>query len=106
MWPLETTKMKGKTETAPSMNSHLEMLLNDVSEAEKDLRLDREVVNYDNVKEKLTGKGRNRRMQIVTFQAHNDRIQALVPSGEFAQETVKRYKTTLNHIKEFLKNKT
>ena len=105
MWSVETTKMKGKTDTARSINSHLEILLNDVSEAEKDLRLDRQAVNYVNMKEKLTGKGGIRRMLIVTFQAHNDRIQALVPSGEFAQGTVERYKTTLNHIKEFLKTK-
>ena len=48
MWSVETTKMKGKTDTARSINSHLEILLNDVSEAEKDLRLDRQAVNYVN----------------------------------------------------------
>ena len=102
MWSVETTKMKGKTDIARSINSHLEILLNEVSEAEKDLRLDRQVINCVNMKEKLTGKGGMRRMLIVTFQVHNDRIQALVPSGEFAQGTVERYKTTLNHIKKFL----
>ncbi|MEO5777381.1 MAG: site-specific integrase [Flavobacterium sp.] len=105
LWSVETTKMKGKTDAARSINSHLEILLNDVSEAEKDLRLDREVVNYVNMKKKLTGKDENRRMLISIFQGHNDRLQALVPSGEFAQGTVERYKTTLNHIKEFLDTK-
>ena len=62
MWSVETTKMKGKTDTARSINSHLEILLNDVSEAEKDLRLNRQAVNYHNMKEKLTGKGGMRRM--------------------------------------------
>lgn len=105
MWSLETTKMKGKTDIARLINSHLEMLLNDVLEAEKDLRLDRQAVNFINMKKKLTGKGEELRMLIPIFQAHNDRLQALVPSREFAQGTVERYKTTLNHIKEFLKTK-
>lgn len=104
-WSVQATKMKGKSDVARSINSHLEALLNSVSEAEKDLRLDREVVNYVNMKKKITGKNTEGRMLIKIFQAHNDKMQSLVYSGEFAQGTVERYKTTLNHIKEFLQKK-
>jgi site-specific recombinase XerD len=104
-WSAESTKMKGKSETARSINSYLEALLISVSEAEKDIRLDREVVNYANMKKKITGKANDGRMLVAVFQAHNDKMQALVPSKEFAQGTVERYKTTLNHIKEFLLTK-
>ena len=104
-WSVEATKMKGKSETARSINSHLELLLNSVSEAEKDIIANREVVNYANMKNIISGKDNQGRMLIPIFQAHNDKMQALVPSGEFAQGTVERYKTTLNHIKEFLQTK-
>lgn len=104
-WSVEATKMKGKSDTARSINSHLELLSNSVSEAEKDIISNREVVNYANMKKKITGKDNQGRMLIAIFQAHNDKMQALVPSKEFAQGTVERYKTTLNHIKEFLQTK-
>lgn len=102
LWSSEGTKLKGKSDLVRSINSHLEMLLNEVSEAEKDLRGNREDVNYTNMKRKLTGIGEKKRTIVPIFQAHNDKIQALVTSGEFAQGTVKRYISTLNHIKEFL----
>lgn len=105
LWSSEGTKMKGKTDQARSINNHLDKLLNEVSEAEKDLILHRKEVNYINMKIILTGKGEKERTIVPIFQEHNDRIQALVPTGEFAQGTVERYKTTLNHFKSFLELK-
>lgn len=105
LWSSEGTKMKGKTDEARSINNHLDKLLNSVSEAEKDLTLHRKEVNYINIKNILTGKGEKERTIVPIFQEHNDRIQALVPTGEFAQGTVERYKTTLNHFKSFLDSK-
>ena len=39
VWSGEGTKLKGKTEQARLINSHLDKLLNEVSEVEKDLIL-------------------------------------------------------------------
>jgi hypothetical protein len=103
LWSPDGTKLKGKTDLARSVNSHLDSLLNDVVEAEKDLRMHREVVNYFNMKRKLTGDSGRQRMIVPIFKEHNKRIQALVPSGEYAQGTVERYETSLNHTIEFLK---
>ncbi len=105
VWSGEGTKMKGKTEQARLINSHLDKLLNEVSEAEKDLILHRKEVNYINMKNILTGKGEKERTIVPIFHEHNDRIQALVLTGAFAQGTVERYKTTLNHFKSFLESK-
>ena len=105
LWSSEGTKVKGKTDQARSINNHLDKLLNNVSEAEKDLFVHRKEVNYVNMKMILTGKEEKERTIVPIFQEHNDRIQALVPTGEFAQGTVERYKTTLNHFKSFLESK-
>ncbi|MCF6132730.1 site-specific integrase [Flavobacterium wongokense] len=105
LWSPTTAKLKGKTDEARSINSHLCKLQNEVLEAEKDLTLHRREVNYVNMKSVLTGKGEKERTIVPIFQEHNDRIQALVPVGEFAQGTVERYKTTLNHFKSFLELK-
>ena len=99
---MDGTKLKGKTDLARSVNSHLDSLLNDVVEAEKDLRVHREVVNYFNMKRKLTGDTGRQRMLVPIFKEHNKRIQALVPSGEYAQGTVDRYTTSLSHTIKFL----
>ena len=105
LWSSHIAVLKGKTEQARSINSHLCKLQNEVLDAEKDLILHRKEVNYINMKNILTGKGEKERTIVPIFQEHNDRIQALVPVGEFAQGTVERYKTTLNHFKSFLESK-
>ncbi len=101
-WSTEATKMKGKTEEARLINSHLDKLKSEVSEAEKDLCIHRLPVNYSNMRKKLIGEDENQRMLIPIFKEHNNRMQALVPS-EYAQGTVDRYETSLSHTKEFLK---
>ncbi|MFN3753733.1 site-specific integrase [Flavobacterium sp.] len=105
LWSPQTAKLKGKTEQSRSINIHLHKLLTEVLDAEKDLILHRREVNYANMKMVLTGKQEKERTIVPIFQEHNDRIQALVPTGEFAQGTVERYKTTLNHFKSFLESK-
>ena len=105
LWSSHVAVLKGKSEQARSINSHLCKLQNEVLEAEKDLILHRKEVNYINMKNILTGKGEKERTIVPIFQEHTDRIQALVPVGEFAQGTVERYKTTLNHFKSFLESK-
>lgn len=105
LWSVEGTKMKGKTDQARSINNHLDKLLNEVSEVEKDLTLHRKEVNYINMKNKLTGKGEKPRTIVPIFKEHNDRMQALVATKEYAQGTVERFKTTLNHLTSFLESK-
>ena len=102
LWSTEAARMKGKSEQARSINNHLEKLINEVSDAEKDLTLHRKEVNYSNMKSLLTGKGEKERTIVPIFEEHNTRIQALVSSDEFAQGTVERYKITLRHIQNFL----
>lgn len=105
LWSSTAAILKGKTEQARSINSHLCKLQNEVLEAEKNLILHRKEVNYINMRNILTGKCELERTIVPIFQEHNDRIQALVLKGEFAQGTVERYKTTLNHFKRFLESK-
>lgn len=101
-WSAEGGKLKGKTDFARLINSYLDKLANEVLEVQQDLTLSRKTIDYINLKQKLTGKVEKQRTLIPIFKEHNERIQALVPVGEFAQGTVERYKTTLNHIEKFL----
>ena len=105
LWSTEGAKMKGKSEQARSINNHLEKLINQISDAEKQLTLHRKDINYLNMKNILTGKVEEVRTIVPIFNDHNDKIQALVCTGEYAQGTVERYKITLRHVKSFLKSK-
>jgi hypothetical protein len=69
LWFSEGAKVKGKTEPARSINSHLDKLLHDVSEAEKDLAVHRKIVNYTNMKMILTGKEERQRTIVPIFQS-------------------------------------
>jgi site-specific recombinase XerD len=102
LWSAEVARMKGKSEHARSINNHLDRLIAEVSEGERELILHRKEVNYLNMKNILTGKGEKTRTIVPIFNDHNDRIQALVSIGEFAQGTIERYKITLRHLKNFL----
>ncbi len=102
IWSAETSKVKGKSEQARSINSHLDRCANDVGEAQAELLLKRKAVDYLNLKGVLTGKTDRPRTLISVFTEHNSRIKALVPVGEFAIGTVKRYEVTLRHMQRFL----
>jgi site-specific recombinase XerD len=102
LWSSEAGRMKGKSEHARSINNHLDRLIAQVSEGEKELILHRKEVNYLNMKNLLSGKGEKTRTIVPIFNDHNDRIQALVSIGEFSQGTIERYKITLRHLKNFL----
>ena len=104
LWSSSVAKLKGKSEEARSINNHLHKLLTEVLDAEKDLTLQRKEINFVNMKMILTGKQEKERTIVPIFQDHNDRIEALVPIGDFAQGTVERYKTTLNHLKSFIES--
>ncbi len=102
IWSAETSKVKGKSEQARSINSHLDRCASDVEQVQADLLLKRMPINYNNVKVIFTGKTERPRTLIAVFIEHNSRIKALVPSGEFAIGTVKRYEVTLRHMQKFL----
>jgi len=102
LWSGAGNKMTGKTELARSINSHLDKLLNDVNEAEKNLIANRKPVNYLNMKKLLKGERDADRTFVPIFESHNDKMLALVPTGEYAIGTWKNFRTTLQHLKDFM----
>jgi site-specific recombinase XerD len=100
-WSVEGAKMKGTSEEARTINSHLDFLKSKVLEAEKDLERFGEEVIADKIKNKLNGIDERERMLIPIFHDHNDKMEALVDQ-EFAAGTLERYKTSLSHTKDFI----
>ncbi len=102
-WSVEGGKMKGNSEEARTINSYLDILKNKVYEIEKFMINNNQVINATSFKNKFLGIEEKKRMLVPIFEEHNKRMKALVDK-EFALNTYKRYQTSLEHIRSFIKN--
>ncbi|MFA9187560.1 site-specific integrase [Flavobacterium magnesitis] len=100
-WSSEGSKVKGTTEEARTINSHLDYLKSQVLEAEKKLFKKDISVTSENLKNELFGLSETKRMLIPIFQDHNNKIKELV-GKEYAPGTLERYTTSLKHTIEFM----
>ena len=101
-WSSEGSKVKGSTEEARTINSHLDYLKSQVLEAEKKLFKKDISLNSENLKNELFGLSETKRMLVPIFQDHNNKIKELV-GKEYAPGTLERYTTSLKHTIEFMK---
>jgi site-specific recombinase XerD len=100
-WHTEMSKMRGASEEARSINSHLDYLKSKIYDAEKNLIKTDIPINSETLKNKLLGIEERSRTLIPIFQEHNNKIKELV-SKEYAPGTLERYKTSLKHTIDFL----
>jgi site-specific recombinase XerD len=101
-WSSEGSKVKGTTEDARTINSHLNYIKNQVLEAEKKLFKKDIHINTENLKNELFGLSETKRMLVPIFQDHNNKIKELI-GKEYAPGTLERYTTSLKHTIEFMK---
>lgn len=100
-WSSEGSKVKGTSEEARTINSHLDYLKSQVLEAEKKLFKKDICLNSENLKNELFGLSETKRMLVPIFQDHNNKIKELV-GKEYAPGTLERYTTSLKHTIEFM----
>jgi site-specific recombinase XerD len=100
-WHSETSRMRGTSEEARSINGHLDNLKSKILNIEKILVKKDIPVNYETFKNELTGAKERQRMLIPIFEEHNRKIEELL-GIEYAPGTLERYKTSLKHTKDFL----
>lgn len=100
-WSSEGNKIKGTTEEARTINSHLDFLKNQILEAEKKLFKKDISVTSENLKNELFGLSETKRTLVPIFQDHNNKIKELI-GKEYAPGTLERYTTSLKHTIEFM----
>lgn len=101
-WNKAAGKIKGTTEEARTINSYLDILKNKVYDIEKDMVNNNLQIDAATFKMKFLGVEQRQRMLLEVFENHNNKMKELVGS-DFAQNTYKRYLTSLSHTKNFLK---
>ncbi len=100
-WSTEAGKMKGTSEEARSINNHLDLLKNQIRDAEMELIHKKIAITTETVKSKLLGVDERTRMLVPIFQDHNNKIKELI-GKEYAHGTLERYTTSLKHTIEFM----
>lgn len=101
-WSIEGSCMKGTSAEAKATNSFLDTLKAKVYDYQQQLIREDELVNAENMRNKIMGIEKRSHMLIGIFQQHNEEIKALV-GREFATATYTRYETSLKHTIAFLR---
>ena len=100
-WSVEGSCMKGYSGEAKSINSFLDSLKAKVYDYQQQLIREDELVNAENMRNKILGIDKRSHMLIGIFQQHNDEIKALI-GKDYAAATHVRYETSLKHTVDFL----
>lgn len=100
-WSPTAGRIKGHSDEARLINSHLDHLKFKVYETERFLILKYNKVDINEFKNKFLGKDNDLPTLISIFKQHNDRMESLIPN-QYSINTLKKFRTTLKHIQEFL----
>ena len=79
-WSIDGAKVKGTTEEARSINSHLDYLKSKIYDVEKSLIKNDSAITSETLKNKLLGIEERERMLIPIFAEHNRKVEELVGS--------------------------
>jgi site-specific recombinase XerD len=101
-WSVEGNRMKGTSAEAKATNSYLDALKAKVYDYQQQLIREDELVNLENMRNKILGIDKQSYMLVPIFQQHNNEIKALI-GKEYAPATLIRYETSLKHTIDFMK---
>jgi site-specific recombinase XerD len=100
-WSIEGNRMKGTSADSKATNSYLDTLKAKIFDYQQQLIREDNLVNAENMRNKILGVEKRSHMLIGIFQQHNEEIKTLV-GREFATATYTRYETSLKHTIAFL----
>lgn len=101
-WSVEGNRMKGTSAESKATNSYLDTLKAKVFDYQQQLIREDEIVNAENMRNKIMGVEKRKHMLVPIFQQHNDEIKALI-GKDYALGTLDRYETSLKHTVDFMK---
>ncbi|HPF93014.1 MAG TPA: phage integrase SAM-like domain and Arm DNA-binding domain-containing protein, partial [Tenuifilaceae bacterium] len=96
-------KAKGNKDDVKHLNSYLDILRNKIYDIRADLIQRNELVSAEKVKQEFSGQGKRGKTLVEVFTFHNQKLKELI-GKDYSPATHKRYETTLQHIKGFLKH--
>jgi site-specific recombinase XerD len=100
-WSIEGSCMKGTSAETKATNSFLDTLKAKVYDYQQQLIREDELVNAENMRNKIMGIEKRSQMLVGIFKQHNEEIKTLI-GKDFATATHTRYETSLKHTVDFL----
>ena len=101
-WNGAAGRMNGTKEQVKQLNTYLDSLVSKLHSFQTELLNNGSEVTAELLKDKLTGKADKPRMLVPIFEYHNLKVAELI-DREYAASTLTRYKTSLQHVINFMK---
>jgi integrase len=100
-WSKISGRMKGKSSIAEKINTYLDAIRTRVFDLEREMVFAGESITYESFRNKWSGVGESPKLILQLFEAHNEEVAQLV-GKDFSAGTLKRYKTSLRHTRNFI----
>ena len=100
-WNSQAGKVRGTTLEVKSLNRFMDSIKSKVYRHHQDLLEKNKTITAKTLKNSYLGIEDKQMMLVDVFKTHNNQIKKLI-GKEYAPNTLKRYETTLNHIRLFL----
>jgi site-specific recombinase XerD len=101
LWDKSSERAVGRTEFARIINAHLNGMIGKVEKYFSSLDMQDERIKVFQIIDELKGKSQNKMTIIKAYEKHIAMMEKLV-GVDYATNTVKRYRSSLNGLKEFL----
>lgn len=92
----------GNKEETKNFRKHLNTYREKAFEIKRDMLDRNENITAERIKNRFIGKDKDSKTLMEVFHFHNEQMKSLI-GKDFTSSTVKRYDTTLSHVKEYLK---
>jgi site-specific recombinase XerD len=103
-WDSNSGRAKGKTESAEVINAHLESFRNNIYDHYRTI-IDKGLpVTTESLKSSIHGTTQAKKTIVAVFEKHNQQAKSRI-GHEFAEGTVERYETTLQHLRQFMRTR-
>lgn len=101
-WNHHAGRLNGTREDVKTINAYLDTLQSKVYEVHRSLLEANEMITAEAVKNKLTGRAERQRLLLELFRQHNQQMQKLIESREYARGTLDHFETTYDHVHDFI----
>lgn len=103
-WNIAGGFAKGTKEEVRELNEYLDIYRSKVYKAQRDLLEDNKAISAMALRNKIQGKDEDQKTLIEVFEYHNKLMSEKVPA-EYSPTTLVRFKTTLGHVKDYIRYK-
>ncbi|RKR81818.1 site-specific recombinase XerD [Mucilaginibacter gracilis] len=103
-WNVYAGRVMGNKEDARVLNAYLDSLQSKIKDAHYLLSETNEPICAESLRNKFLGKAEKPKFLLHVFEEHNRKVEALLNNG-FEYSTLKGYRSSLNHLRKFLKHK-